>query len=423
MANNKTPSSTPPKPILFTEVFYLLFLLAIGLIYVTDLHKLLPFPLPDYFGSLPIGVPWFGALGAVIISLSGIVDHRKDWDPSLIFWHLTRPLIGASLAIISVLIFQAGILAVASIPTPSKGVPPNLLYYLIAFVVGYREEIFRDLIKRLADVILTPGGGAPPPAISVLKPPRGKVAGGDKVTITGSGFTGTTSVKFGPTLATNFQVDSDGQITATTPTGTAGTVSVTVTTKAGSVTGGEFTYITTDAAPTVTGINPTSGPASGGISVTITGTGFNGVTGIAFGSTAASNFTVNSDTQIMATSPVANLSGAVDVTVTTPNGTSATSNADQFTYLTPTALPTMTSISPTSGPIGGSTSVTITGAGFTGATEVNFGSIAASSFNVDSDTQITAVSPTVVSSRAVDVTVVTPGGTSTTSAADQFTYT
>jgi IPT/TIG domain len=421
MANNKTPSSTPPKTILYTEVVYLLFLLAIGLIYVTDLHKLLPFPLPDSFGPIPIGVPWYGALGAVIISLSGMVDHRKDWDPSLIFWHLTRPLIGASLAIISVLIFQAGILAVASIPTSSKGVPPNLLYYLIAFVVGYREEIFRDLIKRLADVILTPGGGAPPPAISVLKPPSGKVAGGDKVTITGSGFTGTTSVKFGPTLATNFQVDSDGQITATTPPGTAGTVSVTVTTKAGSVTGGEFTYITTDAAPTVTGINPTSGTASGGISVTITGTGFNGATGIAFGSTAASNFTVNSDTQIMATSPVVSLSGAVDVTVTTPNGTSATSNADQFTYLTPTALPTLTSISPASGPDTGGTAFVITGTGFTGATGVSFGRMAASNVSIQSDTQITATSP--AGSGTVDVTVTTPGGTSATSSADQFTYT
>ncbi len=290
-------------------------------------------------------------------------------------------------------------------------------------MVGYREETFRDLIKRLADVILTPGGGVPPPVIRLLNPPKGGVAGGDKVTITGSGFTGTTSVKFGPTLATNFQVDSDGQITATTPLGTAGTVSVTVTTKTDSVTGGEFTYITTGAAPTVTGINPTSGPASGGSSVTITGTGFNGATGVAFGSTAASNFTVNSDTQIRATSPAANLSGAVDVMVTTPNGTSAISSADQFTYLTPALLPTVTSITPTSGPAGSGTSITITGTGFTRATAVNFGSIAASSFNVDSDTQITAVSPTAVNSGAVDVTVVTPGGTSTTGAADQFTYT
>jgi hypothetical protein len=173
------------------------------------------------------------------------------------------------------------------------------------------------------------------------------------------------------------------------------------------------------ALPTVTSINPTSG----GTNVTITGTGFTGATGVAFGSTAAGNFTVNSGTQVMAISPAANRSGAVDVTVTTPNGTSATSGTDQFTYLTPTPLPTVTSITPTSGPAGGGTSVTISGNGFTGATTVNFGSIAASSFNVDSDTQIMAVNPKAISSGAVDVTVVTPGGTSTTGIADQFTYT
>ena len=227
-------------------------------------------------------------------------------------------------------------------------------------------------------------------------------------------------MKFGPTPATNFQVDSDGQITATTPPGADGTVSVTVTTKAGSVTGGEFTYVTTDATPTVTGINPTSGPASGGTSVTITGTGFNGASGVAFGSTPASNFTINSDTQIMATSPVGSLSGAVDVIVTTPNGTSATSNADQFTYLTPISLPTVTSISPASGPGTGGTAVVITGTGFTGATGVSFGRTAASNVSIQSDTQITATSP--VGSGTVDVTVTTPGGTSATSNADQFTY-
>jgi IPT/TIG domain len=59
----------------------------------------------------------------------------------------------------------------------------------------------------------------------------------------GNGFTDATDVKFGTTPATHFQVDSDGQITATTPPQAAGTVSVTVTTKDGSVTGGQFTYM------------------------------------------------------------------------------------------------------------------------------------------------------------------------------------
>ena len=86
--------------------------------------------------------------------------------------------------------------------------------------------------------------------------------------------------------------------------------------------------------PVVTGISPVSGPTSGGTSVTITGTGFTGATSVKFGSTPATSFAVTSDTSITAASP-AESAGTVDVTVTTPGGTSATSPADRYTYQTP----------------------------------------------------------------------------------------
>ena len=84
-------------------------------------------------------------------------------------------------------------------------------------------------------------------------------------------------------------------------------------------------------APTVTGINPTSGAVGGGVTVTVTGTGFTGATSVLFGSVLGTNLTVVSDTQLTVTSP-AQAGGTVDVTVTAPAGTSATSAADQFTY-------------------------------------------------------------------------------------------
>jgi hypothetical protein len=84
-------------------------------------------------------------------------------------------------------------------------------------------------------------------------------------------------------------------------------------------------------APTVTGVSPASGPAAGGTAVTITGTNLTGATAVDFGAAAGSSVTVNSATQITATSPTG--SGTVDVTVITPGGSSATSAADQFTYL------------------------------------------------------------------------------------------
>ncbi|MDK9716480.1 MAG: IPT/TIG domain-containing protein [Trichlorobacter sp.] len=84
--------------------------------------------------------------------------------------------------------------------------------------------------------------------------------------------------------------------------------------------------------PTVTNISPSSGFASGGTSVTITGTGLSGATAVNFGATDATGFSVTSDIQATATSPAGVIGQTVDVTVTTPGGTSATNSADQFTY-------------------------------------------------------------------------------------------
>ncbi|MBS0516965.1 MAG: IPT/TIG domain-containing protein [Proteobacteria bacterium] len=253
------------------------------------------------------------------------------------------------------------------------------------------------------------------PTVTSIAPTSGPTAGGTTVTITGTNFTGTTAVKFGATNATSFTVNSATQITATAAAGAAGMVDVTVTTAGGtSATSAadQYTYV---AAPTVTSIAPTSGPTAGGTTVTITGTNFTGTTAVKFGATNATSFTVIGSTQITATAPAG--AGTVDVTVTTAGGTSATSAADQYTYL---AAPSVTSISPATGPVAGGTTVTITGTNFTGATAAKFGATNATSFTVNSSTQITATAP--AGAGTVDVTVTTAGGTSATSAADQYTY-
>jgi type II secretory pathway pseudopilin PulG len=163
-----------------------------------------------------------------------------------------------------------------------------------------------------------------------------------------------------------------------------------------------------------TSISPNQGPAAGGTTVTITGNGFTGATSVAFGSVAATSFSVLNNTTITAVSPAG--TGSVDVTVTTGAGTSPTNPFDQFTY-----APTVTAIAPTTGGAVGGTTVTITGTGFLGATGVQFGTTAASSYSVVSASSITAVSPA-GSSGTVDVTVTTAAGTSTTGSADKFTY-
>ena len=170
--------------------------------------------------------------------------------------------------------------------------------------------------------------------------------------------------------------------------------------------------------PVVTGISPKSGSAAGSTLVTITGTGFYGATAVDFGTTAATDLTVVNDTTITADSPAG--SGAVDVTVVTPGGTSATSSADRFTYTAAVAAPAVTGINPNSGPAAGGTLVTITGTGFTGATAVDFGTTAVTGLTVVNETKITAESS--AGTGVVNVTVISPAGTSAVSPADQFTY-
>jgi hypothetical protein len=216
------------------------------------------------------------------------------------------------------------------------------------------------------------------------------------------------------------------QVTITN-TGTAISVPVTGTTvgtlyggiKSGwtSVPAGSTSYTTTapSSAPAVTRVSPTSGPSAGGSTVTITGTGFLSGSTVKFGTVAATQVTVSSAGTITAVSPAG--SGTVDVTVTNGNGTSATGTADRFAYVAP---PQVTGLAPNTGStlLGGIT--VITGKGFTGASEVDFGSTRGL-FAVLSDTMILAYAPP-HAAGAVDVTVHAASGVSAISSADRFTF-
>ncbi len=177
--------------------------------------------------------------------------------------------------------------------------------------------------------------------------------------------------------------------------------------------------------PSVTHIDPAAGAAAGGTSVVITGTGFGGLSGAAavkFGPVDATSYVVDSLTQITAVAPAGTAGSTVDVTVTTPAGISAASAASKYSY----GAPTVTLLTPVAGVAEGGNSVVITGTGFTGvigAAAVKFGTVNATSYVVDSATQITAVAPAGTADTVVDVTVTTPAGTSATAGSgDDYTY-
>ena len=92
--------------------------------------------------------------------------------------------------------------------------------------------------------------------------------------------------------------------------------------------------VSSPTAPTIKKLTPKKGPAVGGTSVTVEGTNFTGATAVKFGSIDAASFSVNSDTSITALSPE-EPRGRVEVTVTTPNGTSGPSRRDRFKFKGP----------------------------------------------------------------------------------------
>ncbi|GHJ39550.1 S-layer family protein [Streptomyces sp. TS71-3] len=238
------------------------------------------------------------------------------------------------------------------------------------------------------------------PVVISVSPTQGASVGGTPVTITGSGFTGATAVRFGLSPATQVVVLSDTQITARTPAG-GGSVKVTVTGPTGTSTQNVFyTYVAI--APILTSLSPASGPAAGGNTVTINGVNLTGATQVLFGSQPATILS-NTSTRITVTAPAG--SGTVDVTVTT---TAGTSNALSYTYVS-VAVPVLASLSPSSGAAAGGNTVTLSGSNLSGATQVLFGPNAAAIVS-NTATEVVVTAP--AGSGTVDVTVTTTAGTS-----------
>jgi alpha-tubulin suppressor-like RCC1 family protein len=169
--------------------------------------------------------------------------------------------------------------------------------------------------------------------------------------------------------------------------------------------------------PIVTSVSPKFGSSTGGTTVTITGSTLAAATSVKFGASQASGFTVNSDSSITATAPAG--VGTVDVTVTTPSGTSPISPADRFTFL---KVPTVTKLSLKSGSVSGGATVSITGSELTAASSVSFGQTSTTEFTVNSPTSITVVVPAVTTAGKVDISVTNVAGASATTAKDRFTY-
>ncbi|MGW2207884.1 IPT/TIG domain-containing protein [Streptomyces sp. NPDC001781] len=240
-----------------------------------------------------------------------------------------------------------------------------------------------------------------------ISPNQGSTGGGTLVTITGTNLSGTTAVKFGSKSATSVTNVSPTQVTAVSPSGT-GTVGVTVTTPGGTSSPVPFFYV---GAPFKSSLSASSGPLAGGNTITLNGTGLSTATNVSFGGVNATP-TVVSDTQLTVTVPAGAAAGPVGVTVTTAGGSN---NGLSYVYV---AVPTVTTVAPSSGPTSGGTGVTITGTNLDSTDSVTFDGTPAP-FSVVNTTTLSVVTPP-GAAGSVDVVVTNPAGSAT--AADAFTY-
>jgi len=230
------------------------------------------------------------------------------------------------------------------------------------------------------------------------------------------------TISIGGSLATNVQILSPTQMTAVTPAHTAGMTNVVATSYDDQVVtkSNAYTYVTP---PAASSISPTTGSVSGGDTITISGSGFSGNLKVKINGVYSPSVSVVNDTTLTFVTPVSATPGVYSVVVEDDYGqTSTVSNA--FTYRLPD--PVLTSISPTAGPMGGSTTITITGTGFVnnpdGATwyRVSVGGVSASNIAYVNSTTLTAVTP--AGTIGIKDVAVSSSYTYTVTLANSYTY-
>ena len=246
-----------------------------------------------------------------------------------------------------------------------------------------------------------------PPTPASVSPTSGALLGGTTITIYGSGFVTGATVSVGGSICTSPTVLNSSIMTCVTPgPKVAGAYSVVVTNPS-TLTGTLIAGYTYQPAPSLTSVSPNAGSLTGGTSVTLTGSNFLAIPTVPvvkFGSLTCSSVAVLSSTTLTCTKPTSTVVGAVAVTVKNFDN-QASSLAPGYTYQ---VAPTVTSVLPIGGPLGGGTTITITGTGFLALpaiATVLVAGLPCTTPNVLTPTSMTCVTPAVTSAGITSVKV------------------
>ena len=285
-------------------------------------------------------------------------------------------------------------------------------------------------VEGPADVQVTGAGGTrilndafvyfSEPELASVSPGAGPVAGGNTVTLNGSGFEGVVAVYFDEQVARINARDLTSvpqTLDVVVPPGAQGVVPVTVVPAEGAADSLDdaYVYVGVSAEPQIVALAPASGSESGGTPVTIgvSGLGATAIQSVTFDSAAAT--IVDSDEWSVSVLSPPGTVGPASIALALDSGVTL-EREGAFAYLPNIDI---VSVSPAAGPAAGGTTVTIVGDGFDASTTVRVGGVSASDIRVSSSTRLTAVTPAGIPGQA-DVEVANRVSSDTLSAA--FTY-
>jgi hypothetical protein len=247
--------------------------------------------------------------------------------------------------------------------------------------------------------------------LTSIVPASGPLQGGTEVTLTGTGFGPETTASIGGVPLENLVWVSDTTLVGRTPPGTAGSKDVGVSALGGtSSLAAAFTYVP---APTVTAVTPALGPLQGGQTVTVSGTGFTSQTRVSMGGSVLGNVRVLGATSLQGVTP-AGTAGPQDVVAVTEGGSATLTRGYEYA-----PLPTLVSITPSSGSTAGGTKVTLSGSGFVTGTTATIDGKALTQVQLTDRSTLVGIVPT-GTLGAKNVRVTNPSGSATLTGA--FTY-
>lgn len=272
--------------------------------------------------------------------------------------------------------------------------------------IGQVDVVVTNLDGDLQSDTLTNGFTyQAPPSVGGVTANVGPLAGGNTVTVSGANFLSGLSATIGGNPCTNVNFQSITSFTCQVPSGSAGTVGITVTNPDGQSATGASLY-TYQAAPTISSISPNAGRTIGSFSTTILGTGFQTGVSVSINGSPCSPVNIVNSGEINCTVP-GNVPGSYDVIVTNTDGQAAIEN-NGFTFQSP---PSVASVSPAIIADNGSTNITISGTGFDASNGINDVLIGSSSCPIVSfNTTSITCTPAAQAAGVYDITVINDDG-------------